>query len=116
DFLMFAPRTYQRLFELYNAWLWPAQCVALAAALGLIWLAARRGAALSSRLAFALLALAWGWVGAVFELRFFATINWAAPWIAAAFGVQALLWLALALHDSGLRWHRGGGARRGLGL
>ena len=30
DFLLFSPRTYRRLFELYNADIWPAQLVALA--------------------------------------------------------------------------------------
>ena len=29
DFLLFSPRTYYRLFELYNAEIWPAQIVAL---------------------------------------------------------------------------------------
>ena len=34
DFLLFAPRTYYRLVETYNAESWPWQAVALAAALG----------------------------------------------------------------------------------
>ena len=29
DFLLFSPRTYYRLFELYNADLWPAQILAI---------------------------------------------------------------------------------------
>ena len=29
DFLLFSPRTYYRLFEIYNAAIWPAQIVAL---------------------------------------------------------------------------------------
>jgi hypothetical protein len=31
DFLLFAPRTYYRLFELYNSEIWPLQIVALLA-------------------------------------------------------------------------------------
>ena len=34
DFLLFSPRTYYRLFELYNAAIWPAQIVALGAGSG----------------------------------------------------------------------------------
>ena len=40
DFLMFSPRTYWRLIENYNQAIWPAQVVALAAGLVLLWLAA----------------------------------------------------------------------------
>ena len=29
DFLLFSPRTYRRLFELYNAQVWPAHLVAV---------------------------------------------------------------------------------------
>ena len=34
DFLMFAPRTYWRLFELHNGAWWPAQPLAVLAELG----------------------------------------------------------------------------------
>ena len=42
DFLLFTPRTYYRLFELYNAAVWPAQIAAIALGLGLTWQCARR--------------------------------------------------------------------------
>ena len=42
DFLLFAPRTYYRLVESYNAESWPWQAVAIAAALALVALAWRR--------------------------------------------------------------------------
>ena len=38
DFLMFAPRTYYRLFELTNAEVWPLQFVAIIAGLAMLWL------------------------------------------------------------------------------
>src|SRR5205807_4521090 len=37
DFLLFSPRTYYRLFELYNLALWPGQIAAIA--LGIVLLA-----------------------------------------------------------------------------
>ena len=42
DFLLFSPRTYYRLFELYNADIWPAQIVSLA--LGVVIALVRRPA------------------------------------------------------------------------
>ena len=46
------------------------------------------------RLAAAFLALAWAWVAWGFHLRQYSAINWAAPWFAAGFAVQAamLVW------------------------
>ena len=61
DFLMFAPRTYWRLFELHNEAWWPAQ--PLLVLVGLAWLAwgPRRGLA-ALRAGAAGLAAAWAFV------------------------------------------------------
>ncbi|MES2958676.1 MAG: DUF6064 family protein, partial [Pseudomonadota bacterium] len=96
DFLLFSARTYYRLFELYNADVWPAQL--LTSGLGLLlWVALRQGRRAARRAAFALLAMAWLWVAWGFHWQRFAGINWAATWYAAAFGVEAVLLLACAL-------------------
>jgi hypothetical protein len=97
DFLLFSPRTYYRLFELYNESLWPAHLLALAAAASLLLLA-RRGGGLAGRAAFAALALAWAWIAVAFHAERFVTINWAAIYYAYAFALQALmlLWFATA--------------------
>ncbi|WP_284619378.1 DUF6064 family protein [Aquabacterium humicola] len=101
DFLMFSPRTYQRLFELMNAATWPAPLLGLLAGLVVLALLARRRAGgTRARIAFALLALAWASVGLVFHARWFAPINWAATGFAAAFVAQALVWLALAVRPA----------------
>lgn len=87
DFLLFAPQTYYRLFELYNAALWPAQLVALALGgtlVGQWWYG--RGRALA-----AVLAGCWLWVAWAFHVRHYATINWAATWFALGFAGEALL-------------------------
>ncbi|MFN4309399.1 MAG: DUF6064 family protein [Ferrovibrio sp.] len=88
DFLLFSPQTYQRLFELHNAALWPAQVAALIAGIGLILLTMRR-----SRGAWGLVALAWLLVAWLWFHQRYATINWAADWIAIGFALQALLLL-----------------------
>jgi Family of unknown function (DUF6064) len=93
DFLLFAPATYHRLFELYNAAMWPLHLAALA--LGLL-IAALAWAGLPPALRCVLLAAAWFWVAWAFHLGQYASINWAATWFAAAFVLQGLLLLLAA--------------------
>jgi hypothetical protein len=90
DFLLFAPRTYYRLIELYNADVWPAQLPAFVTACVLLVLA-WRGSLLAARVGAAVLAVSWAFVGWRFHFHHYATINWAAPYFACAFAAQALL-------------------------
>jgi hypothetical protein len=94
DFLLFSPRTYYRLFELYNAAIWPAQIGAIAVGLAIPALL-RRAGTVPGRVIAALLAACWLWVAIAFHLERYATINWAAPYFAAGFAVEAalLLWV-----------------------
>jgi Family of unknown function (DUF6064) len=96
DFLLFSPRTYYRLFELYNRALWPAQILAIASGIGILLLL-RRSTAMRSRLITAVLALCWLWVAWAFHFERYATINWTAVYVAAAFVVEALalLWVGV---------------------
>ncbi|MBI5721144.1 MAG: hypothetical protein HZC37_26020 [Burkholderiales bacterium] len=96
DFLMFAPRTYWRLFELHNEAWWPLPLmlpgIGLAALAGWSWrggAAAQRGSALG-------LAAAAAFVGFEFVLERYAAINWAAKGLAVLWITLGLLLLALA--------------------
>lgn len=93
DFLLFSPQTYYRLFEIYNAAIWPAQVVAFALGLA-IWVLLRRGQAREGRLIAAILAGCWLWIAIAFHLNRYATINWVAVYFASGFGLQSalLLW------------------------
>src|SRR4029450_6552570 len=90
DFLLFLPRIYYPLFELYNAAIWPLQILALAlgAAIfglllsGVVW----RGGAIAAVLAGCGLWVAWGYL-----LQRYDTINWAASYFAVGFAAQAIL-------------------------
>ena len=96
DFLLFSPRTYYRLFELYNADIWPAQIVTLAlgvAAVGLL----RHPRAGQGRIVAAILAGCWLWVAWAFHWRHYATINWAATYFAGAFALEALFLIVIGV-------------------
>ena len=104
DFLLFSPRVYWRLFELHNAAWWPAQFAAIALLAVLVWLAVARPPG-HARLVAAGLAVAWGFTGWSFVWTRYATINWAAEYLAPLFAVEALF-LAVAAIFGGLHGGR----------
>lgn len=115
DFLMFSPQIYWRLVERYNRDVWPVQLFALAAAGLLLWLAIvpRPGA---QRVTAAVLAAVWLWTGWAFHWQRYAAINWAAEYVAVAFGVQAVLLLGAAVFDAGREIEPAGPVARRMGL
>ena len=114
DLLLFSPRTYYRLFELYNLEWWPLQILALALGAA-VFVLARRGGERAGCALVAMLAACWLWVAWAWHAQRYAPINWAAEYFAWAWGAQAVLLLAAAL------WGRIDAApmaclRRGFGL
>jgi hypothetical protein len=100
DFLMFSPATYGRLVEGYNREVWPLHLLTIAAgAMLLWWAAARRPGAV--RLAAAVLAPVWLWIGWTFHWQRYAPINWAAEYFAMAFALQAMLLFVVAVIAKG---------------
>jgi Family of unknown function (DUF6064) len=96
NFLMFSPRAYYRLFELYNAAVWPLHLLALALGLAIIALALRGGPA-AERVVAGALSLCWLWIAWAFFHQRYATLNWAADYVAVAFAIEAWLLLLLGL-------------------
>ena len=90
DFLLFSPRTYYRLFELYNLGIWPAHLVALVLAAAILWLLRAR-AAWHGRAILAILGGCWLWVAWAYLFERYDTINWTARYFAIAFVLQAVL-------------------------
>ncbi|HJQ41149.1 MAG TPA: hypothetical protein VKB93_28765 [Thermoanaerobaculia bacterium] len=80
DFLMFSPRTYNRLFERYNHDVWPLHLAAVG--LGIVILVSKRPR---------LVAVAWLWVAYAFFWERFSTIHTYGKWFAIAFVIEALL-------------------------
>lgn len=99
DFLLFSARVYERLFELHNRALWPLHLLALAIG-GVIVVLVLRPSARAARIVFILLALVWLFVAWTFFVERYATINWAALYVAPVFALQALLLMALATCSS----------------
>jgi Family of unknown function (DUF6064) len=117
DFLLFSPRTYYRLFELYNLAIWPAQVLALA--LGVVILALLlRLPAWHGRAIAAILAACWLWVAWAYLVARYDTINWAARYFATGFALQALLllWSGVVRNRMTMRPRLSVGRRVGLGV
>ena len=90
DLLLFSPRTYYRMFELYHEAIWPAQLIVLALVVVIIVLLWRNDERSGVAIA-ALLAVGWIWVAVMFHLRSYASINWAARYFAGLFVAEAVL-------------------------
>lgn len=91
DLILFSPRTYYRLFELYHRDIWPAQLIALGVIAAIVALLVRGDGERQGVIIGALLAACWLWVAVAFHLQRYATINWAARYFAGLFIVQAAL-------------------------
>lgn len=88
--LPFTPEVIFSTFEQYNAAIWPIQIVAYVLGLLAVFLILRPRQNVG-RLIAAILAGFWLWIGIVYHLMFFATINFAATVFGIVFIVQGLL-------------------------
>lgn len=109
DFLLFSPRVYWRMFELHNAALWPLQLLTIAAGVVLVVLVAWRPRGHVRWIVF-ILALLWAFIGWSFLWNRYATINWAAAYVAPAFAVEAVLLVAAGSLPNALTFDRRGPA------
>ena len=117
DFLLFSPRTYFRLFEIYNAAIWPAQIVAVALGFVVLLLLALRGSETTRRRVIpAILAACWIWVAVAFLAHRYATINWAAVYFAWAWALEAVLLVGIGVVRRGLAFERPFRRLGGIGL
>jgi len=101
NLLMFSPRVYYRLLEQHNEALWPAQIICLAlgfAVLAMLWRPVRGG----GRLIPVILGAQWIWIAWAFLFERYATINWAALYVAPAFVLEGVLLIAAGLVGRGL--------------
>jgi hypothetical protein len=88
--LPFTREQFFEVFATYNAANWPVAVAAYPLAM-IALVFAWRATPAAGRVTAAVLALMWGWVGIVYQGLFFAPINPAARFFAAAFVIQAVL-------------------------
>jgi hypothetical protein len=115
DFLSFAPQTYYRLFELYNAAIWPGQIVALLAGVAILALLRRAGPQ-PGRLVAGILAVCWLWIAIAFHANRYASINFPAIYFAWGFGVEAALLICVGVVRGRLAFGPSGGRSGRVGL
>lgn len=116
DLLMFSPEVYFRLFVLYNQALWPVQVVVVVLTVAIVALT-RRPSAAGTRTVAGLMAVSWAGIAWFFLLQRYAEINLAAPWFAAGFALQAVLWVGMVVVGRPLlSWGGGRYGRMGLAL
>ena len=115
DLQAFSLQTYHRLFELYNAAIWPAQLVALALGAAIFWLLPGRGTPARGRVIAGILAAGWLWVAIAFHADRYATIHRAAAFFAWGFGLEALLLIWTGVVRGKLIFERGGNAAGRVG-
>ena len=103
------------VFVAYNSAIWPAAI--LAYPLAVVMLAqALRGGKRNTRIVAASLALLWGFVGIAYHGLYFSRINLAAPLFAAAFVLQALLFVATAISGRGMEFGAHSRIRSAVGV
>jgi hypothetical protein len=90
DIQSFSLPTWYRLFERYNAAIWPAQIVAGALGLAIPALL-RRAEPWRGRVIAAILAATWLWISIAFHATRYKTLTWVALYFAWAFALEALL-------------------------
>jgi hypothetical protein len=110
SFLLFSPRTYHRLFELYNLAIWPAQLAAAAIGLAIVALLVGKHRQ-RDRIITGLMAACWLWVAWAFLYQRYAQINWVAPWFAVAFAVEAALLVGFGVLGGRVVFDNTGGRR-----
>jgi len=97
DFVPFTAEAYFRLIERFGEMVWPWHGATLVLGMAAVILAWRGG----PRIACALLAVPWAWVGIAFLGQRYAQLNWAGSWFAGAFLVEAGMLLLLAATGAG---------------
>lgn len=117
DFLLFSPRTYYRMFELYHTQIWPIHLVVLGSVVAIVVLL-RSEKEWRDRAIAGVLALWWVWVAIAFHLQRYGTINWTARYFAVLFAIEAifLVWSGVVRGRVRFRLSRAPAAYMAVGL
>lgn len=100
DMTPYSRQAYFDMIGLYNHAVWPAQIPALVLGLWLVYFAGRQNA----RGIFVGLGVAWLWCGWVFQMQYYATLNWAGDMFAYLFLAQGGLLIAAGVLAKKPQW------------
>ena len=101
--LPFSTEQFLEVFKTYNTFIWPAQIVAYLLGGLAIYLAFRKTAG-SNRVISLILSSFWLWMGAVYHLIFFSSINTAAYGFGVLFIIQGLLFFEVGVWKDWLKF------------
>jgi hypothetical protein len=90
DFLLFSPRVYYRLLELHNLAVWPVHILTVLFGLAALYVLLVPGRS-RDRFVFLALGAVWLWVAWSFLWHRYASINWAAAYVAPFYALEGLL-------------------------
>jgi hypothetical protein len=94
DFLLFSPRVYYRLLELHNIAVWPAHILTVLFCLAALYVLLVPGRS-RDRCVFLALGAIWLWVGWSFLWHRYASINWAAVYVAPFYALEGLFIISI---------------------
>jgi hypothetical protein len=94
--LPFTVDQFLGVFQQYNQAIWPMHIVAYILGIAVIILAAKK-TRYSDQAISVILACFWAWMGIVYHLMYFSTINGAALGFGVLFIIQAILWLVFGV-------------------
>ena len=98
DFILYSGHAYYRLFESYNAAIWPAQIAVFVVGVVILERVLRAGVRpAAGRGVAAVVAASWIWIAIAFHAARYATLNVGAPVFAGMFMLEAalLLWIGV---------------------
>jgi hypothetical protein len=116
DLQAFTLDTYYRLFERYNSAIWPAHVAVLLLGAAIFALLRRPGGPARGRIIAGILAASWLWIAIAFHATRYATIHRGGRAFAWAFGLEALLLVAIGVLGGNWRPRRRGEWVGRLGL
>ena len=120
DMTPYDKQSWFNLLGDYNLAIWWAYPFALLCTLALLSLLLRPTRLVSHhasvRWVLALFGTSWLWTGAVFHMKYFAELNWAAPWFAWIFILQGILLLLTAIFLKSATWVSFSSLRGRLGV
>jgi hypothetical protein len=99
----FSVEDFLSVFEAYNLGVWPAQIVAMALAVVCLVLVIRRAPGSGSIIGL-ILSLLWLWMGIVYHILYFTTINKLAYLFGSLFILQGILFAHSALAQGGMKF------------